>query len=80
MSDDRNKARALALVDEVLNGHDLAALERYTSNPAVIGSATGLVRGFPDLRKWVCGQPFQSGSRIDKPISTGNRRERKQER
>ena len=56
MSDDRNKARALALVDEVLNGHDLGALERYTSNPAVIRSASGLVGGFPDLSadvKWV---------------------------
>ena len=50
MSIERNKARAVELVDEILNGHDLAALEDFTSNPVVAGSATSLVTAFPDLR------------------------------
>jgi predicted ester cyclase len=56
MSTEGNKARALDLIDRVVNRHDLGALDEYTSNPAVIASATGLVRGFPDLEvdvRWV---------------------------
>jgi len=56
MNADRNKARVLELVERVLNQHDLAALDDYTSNPAVIGSATGLVTAFPDLQadvRWI---------------------------
>ncbi len=49
MSAEQNKARALELFNRVLNGHDLAALDEFTSNPAVVGSATGLIRAFPDL-------------------------------
>ena len=36
-----------------MNGHDLAALEEFTSNPAVLGSARGLLGAFPDLRAQV---------------------------
>jgi len=49
MSAEQNKARALELFNRVLNGHDLAALDEFTSNPAVVGSATGVIRAFPDL-------------------------------
>jgi predicted ester cyclase len=49
MSSERNKARALELIERVMNGHDLGALHGFTSNPAVVGSATGLVRALPDL-------------------------------
>lgn len=49
MSSERNKARALELFERVLNGHDLEALHDFSSNPAVVGSATGLLRAFPDL-------------------------------
>lgn len=56
MSTDQNKARALSLVEQVLNGHDVEALEQYTSNRAVVGSGSSLVRAFPDLHaevRWV---------------------------
>ena len=59
MSTERNKARALELVDRVLNGHDPAALTEFTSNPAVIGSATGLLTAFPDLAvnvEWIVAE------------------------
>jgi predicted ester cyclase len=59
MSTERNKARALELVDRVLNGHDAAALGDFTSNPAVLGSGTALVRAFPDLRadaRWIVAE------------------------
>lgn len=49
MSSERNKARALELFDRVLKAHDLEALNEFTSNPAVVRSATGLLRAFPDL-------------------------------
>ena len=44
-----NKARVLELIERVTNGHDLDALEAFTSNPAVPASAGGLLRAFPDL-------------------------------
>ena len=59
MSTERNKARVLELVDRVLNGHDLAALAEFTSNPAVIGSATALVAAFPDAAvdvEWIVAE------------------------
>ncbi len=59
MSTERNKARVLELADRVLNGHDLAALTELTSNPAVIGSATGLLTAFPDLAvdvEWIVAE------------------------
>ena len=59
MSAERNKARALELIERVTNGHDLVALEEFTSNPAVLASGGGLLRGFPDLRadvKWVVAE------------------------
>ena len=49
MSAERNKARALELIDRLVNGHDVEALGEYTSNPAVVGSGSALVRAFPDL-------------------------------
>ena len=55
MSPEQNKARALELVERVMNGHDLAALEEFTSNPAVLGSGRGLLGAFPDLRAQVSG-------------------------
>lgn len=59
MSTERNKARVLELVDRVLNGHDLAALTEFTSNPGIIGSATGLLTAFPDLAvdvEWIVAE------------------------
>ena len=59
MSAERNKARVLELLDRVLNGHDLAALAEFTSNPAIIGSATGLLAAFPDLAvevEWIVAE------------------------
>ncbi len=53
---DRNKARALELIERVSNGHDLGALDEFTSNPAVVASVTGLLRAFPDLEadvRWI---------------------------
>ena len=59
MSAASNKARALDLLDRVLNGRDLDTLEDFTSNPAVLASARSLVRAFPDLRgdvKWAVAE------------------------
>ena len=59
MSAERNKGRVLDLIERVTNGHDLDALEAFTSNPAVLGSARGLLRAFPDLRaevNWVVAE------------------------
>jgi predicted ester cyclase len=55
VTSEQNKARALELVERVMNGHDLDALKDFTSNPAVRASAAGLVTAFPDLQatvKW----------------------------
>lgn len=49
MTAEQNKARVLELIERVLNGHDVDALREFTSNPAVLGSAQGLVGAFPDL-------------------------------
>jgi predicted ester cyclase len=59
MSTERNKARVLDLIERVTNGHDLEALEEFSSNPAVLASGRGLLRAFPDLRaevKWVVAE------------------------
>jgi predicted ester cyclase len=56
MSADRNKARALDLIERVLNGHDLEALHEFTSYPAVVTSGTRLLHAFPDLEaevRWI---------------------------
>jgi predicted ester cyclase len=56
MSTERNRARALQLIDRVLNGHDIDALSEFSTNPAVIGSGTALLRAFPDLEadvRWI---------------------------
>jgi predicted ester cyclase len=56
MLTERNKARALELIDRVVNGHDVAALSEFTSNPAVMGSGASLVGAFPDVEavvRWV---------------------------
>jgi len=59
MASDRNKARALELIERVLNGHNLEALTEFTANPAVLGSAAGLLSAFPDLEvevRWIVGE------------------------
>ena len=59
MSAERNKARALELIDRLMNEHDVDALNEFTTDPAVIGSGSGLVRAFPDLEvevKWVVAE------------------------
>ena len=53
MKAERNKARVLELIERVTNGHDLAALDEFTSNPAVLASGQGLLTAFPDLRATV---------------------------
>ena len=52
----RNKARALELIDRVLNRHDVGALNDFTSNPEVVASGASLLRAFPDLEadvRWI---------------------------
>lgn len=59
MTAESNKAKALDLLDRILNGRDLDTLEEFTSNPAVLASARGLVQAFPDLRgdvKWAVAE------------------------
>jgi predicted ester cyclase len=59
MSTERNKARALELIDRVVNGHDVDALGEFTSNPAVLATGSGLVRAFPDIEaevRWVVAE------------------------
>jgi predicted ester cyclase len=59
MSADRNRARALELIERAMNGHDVEAIHEFTSNPAVVGSATGLLRAFPDLEvkvRWIVAE------------------------
>jgi predicted ester cyclase len=49
----------LDLIERVTNGHDLEALEEFTSDPAVLAFGRGLLRAFPDLRaevKWVVAE------------------------
>jgi len=41
MNADRNRARVLELIERVTNGHDLGALDEFTSNPAVVASGAG---------------------------------------
>ena len=59
MTSEANKARALDLIDRVLNGHDVDALEEFTSNPSVLASGHGFVNAFPDLQaqvQWVVAE------------------------
>jgi predicted ester cyclase len=49
VSAERNKSRVLDLIERVMNGHDADALGEFTSNPAVLGAARGLLQAFPDL-------------------------------
>jgi predicted ester cyclase len=59
MSAERNKARALELIDRLMNGHEVEALAEFTSNSAVVGSGSALVRAFPDLEgevRWVVAE------------------------
>lgn len=48
-SAERNRACALELIDRLVKGHDLDALDEYTPNSAVLASGAGFVRAFPDL-------------------------------
>jgi predicted ester cyclase len=46
----------LELIERVMNGHDLGALDEFTANPAVVASGAGLLRAFPDLEtdvRWI---------------------------
>jgi predicted ester cyclase len=55
---DRNKARALELLAR-LGAHDAGAITEYTSDPAIVGSAQGLLAAFPDLEvdvRWVVAE------------------------
>jgi C-1 hydroxylase len=59
MSTELNKARTLELFERVMKAHDLEALDEFTSNPAVVESATGLLRAFPDLEaevRWIVAE------------------------
>jgi predicted ester cyclase len=59
MSVERNKARALELIDRLMNRHEIGAFAEFTSNPAVVGSGSALVRAFPDLKsevRWVIAE------------------------
>jgi predicted ester cyclase len=49
MTPAENAVRVREIFDRVMNGHDIEALREFTSNPAVLGSATGLLQAFPDL-------------------------------
>jgi predicted ester cyclase len=49
MTPDENRSRVLRLFDEVINGHDATAIERFTTNPAIAGELGGLLETFPDL-------------------------------
>jgi len=53
MTAERNKARVLELIERVMNGHDLSALEEFSSNPEVLTSGRALLTAFPDLRATV---------------------------
>jgi predicted ester cyclase len=59
MSTERNRARVLELIDRVLNGHDVSALDEFRSNPAVIAGGAYLVRAFPDIQadvRWIVAE------------------------
>jgi predicted ester cyclase len=59
MSSASNKATVLELLDRVMNGHDAAALEAFTSNPSVLGSGRALLGAFPDLEvevQWIVAE------------------------
>jgi len=49
MSAERNKETVVEILERVINGHDPEALGAYSSNPAVLGAAHGLVAAFPDI-------------------------------
>ncbi len=59
MSAEQNKARVVELIERVLNGHDVAALDEFTSNAAVLGSGQRLLHAFPDLEthaRWIIAE------------------------
>ena len=59
VSAESNKSRVLDLIKRVMNDHELEALPEFTSNPAVIGSARGLLDAFPDLEahvQWIVAE------------------------
>jgi hypothetical protein len=44
-----NKARVLDMLEHVMNAHHPDAITDYTNNPAIIGTARGMLGAFPDL-------------------------------
>jgi hypothetical protein len=59
VSAEENKSRVLELIERVMNGHDADALAEFTSNPAVLGAAQGLLHAFPDLEarvQWIVAE------------------------
>ena len=59
VSAEGNKSRVLELIERVMNGHDADALAEFTSNPAVLGAARGLLHAFPDLEasvQWIVAE------------------------
>lgn len=49
MTPDENRMRVLALFDEVVNAHDVTAIEGFTTNPTIAGTLNHLLDAFPDL-------------------------------
>ena len=59
MKSDQNTARALELIERVLNGHNIGALDEFTYNQAVVGGAASLLSAFPDLEaevSWIVAE------------------------
>ena len=59
VSAEENKQRVLELIERVMNGHEANALGEFTSNPAVLGAAQGLLHSFPDLEakvQWIVAE------------------------
>ena len=59
VSAEENKQRVLELIERVMNGHEANALGEFTSNPAVLGAAQGLLHAFPDLEakvQWIVAE------------------------
>ena len=46
MTPDENRLRVLASFDEVVNAHDVAAIEGFTTTPAISGTLNHLLGAF----------------------------------
>jgi predicted ester cyclase len=59
MSSQHNKARVLDMIERVMNGHDIDALDDFTSSEYVFAGGSGFVETFPDLRadvRWIVAE------------------------